>query len=209
MSTSASAFRIRNSSATGNVTGVNYVGGISGYSYSYFDNVSYTGGTVTGNNYVGGILGWAYAIFRLQNSYTIANINGQNYVGGLIGRYEFGSLTQTSIKNCYSMSTVTGSSYIGGLIGRTKNKVNVVNSYADDISITGSSYIGGIIGGKETSNTEVKFTSPIANCQELGNENTIDNSNYVCSDVDMQTINITWDADIWNNLGVSTAPTLK
>ena len=84
--------------------------------------------SVTGLDYIGGIAGWSQTNTRLTGCYNTGNIHGGANVGGLVGYLQ--EYTGTcEVKNSYNTGRVTGSSAVGGLIGNMYNGAAVVNCY--------------------------------------------------------------------------------
>ncbi|MFI4911164.1 MAG: GLUG motif-containing protein [Sedimentisphaeraceae bacterium JB056] len=107
---------IYNSYASGEVAGVNYVGGFSSH-VSLADNCQ-SDVDVTGNDFVGGFVGRNNGTV-CRNIYSTGQVSGNDYVGGIAGVYD-GYLIDS-----YSISPVTGVSNVGGLSGESR--------YLDDI----------------------------------------------------------------------------
>jgi flagellin-like protein len=138
---------IANSFASGDITGIDYVGGLVGYSTGCSIEDSNFEGNIVGNNYVGGLLGSleSYMGNLISKNYVSASISGNDYVGGLSG-----NLGGQTI-NSYFIGDVNGNNYVGGLFGRACCGLNVENNYYGGDSITsidsqGHSSYGAIMG---------------------------------------------------------------
>ncbi len=151
---------VSNCYATGNVSGVDRVGGlVGGISGDYFFppdqgivTESYAGVTVSGNNYVGGLVGWISSGGTVEKSYFTGAVNGNTSVGGLVGfihRDPMGSSSR--IMNSYSTGDVIGSSYVGGSVG-TIIRGRLENAYATGV-VNGEEGVGGLIGYKDQNAT--------------------------------------------------------
>lgn len=118
--------------STGNVRGVDNVGGLIGYLFYSADHL-YATGDVEGSGNVGGLIG-AGANSTLRYAYASGNVRGGN-AGGLVGAFE-------SFSSWYSYATgdVTGTRSAGGLVGQYQHGT-VWYSYA-----TGK-VAGGLTGG--------------------------------------------------------------
>lgn len=157
---------VRDCSATGNVTGVSYVGGLIGYQNSNtVSNCSATG-TVTAADDVGGLIGFSSG--TVSNCYATGNvISTSSYrVGGLLG---FNSGTAT---NCYATGDATGSGSsddVGGLVG-LNNLGNINNGFATGAA-TGRSNIGGLVGRNNggTVNSYCYYSSEGEYTNSIGN----------------------------------------
>jgi hypothetical protein len=101
---------ISDCSASGEVTGLYFVGSVTGGCDATI-NGSYGSGIVNGVYYLGGFTGMA--IGTISNSYANSQVNGDNYIGGFVGQFRSGLIT-----NCYSTGKVPGiGSRIGGFVG--------------------------------------------------------------------------------------------
>ncbi|MBR2385852.1 hypothetical protein IKA92_00970, partial [bacterium] len=147
------SIKIKNSYATGDVSGTSYVGGLIGYQYTddntskfYLDNSFATGNVVASSQYAGGLIGYAQSsdstTNSITNSYATGDVTASKYAGGLIGYISRYSASSTyNITNTYSSGTVSASSNVGGLIGYiAKTNPTVTNSYYNnDSGITDTS----------------------------------------------------------------------
>ena len=132
--------KIRNSYASGRVTGDHRVGGLVGENRGTI-TASYANGEIIGGNEVGGLIG-ANAGSAID-SYATASVNGEFFVGGLVGRNFLGT-----ISNSYAAGSVVGTgAEIGGLVGFKDN--GAINSSFWDTQATGQAIsVGGV--GKNT-----------------------------------------------------------
>lgn len=149
---------------TGDVTGVNYVGGIVGQMLAgvTLSNATDSGNTITGSQYTGGIAG--YSLGNLSNlTVTNATITSPSYTGGLIGFENGSTVTQGLVRG----STVSGNTNVGGAVGddlANMDQIAVVNTAINGTGVTPSD-IGGIVGqanGPTLSNLEAGGTITIA-----------------------------------------------
>ena len=154
---------------SGSVAGQNYVGSLAGFSLGTIRN-SYATGTVSGTSNMGGLVGaletgtitssyatggvsgaTAGGLVGLQNSGTISAsyasgaVSGTLYTGGLAG------LNSGTVSSSYATSTVRSTQYSGGLVGLNSGTLS-----ADYASGTVS---GSIAGGLVASNTGTIGTS--------------------------------------------------
>jgi PKD repeat protein len=123
----------------GNVSGSNYIGGISGYNRgSISGSSSYC--NISGNNYIGGISGECTG--PIQRSYSISSVHGDVFIGGLVG-YLTGQII-----NSYFDGDVEGSYFLGGLVGMSEYYTKVINSHfnIESVEINGknSASLGGL-----------------------------------------------------------------
>jgi hypothetical protein len=132
---------ISTSYATGAVTGMGYLGGLTGYSLGSITS-SYAACAVTdtgaGAGNVGGLVGICDT-GSITSSYATGAVTGTgDYVGGLVG-YNW----STSITSSYATGAVSGDMYFGGFIGQNHSAVTAC--YATG-AVTGNAYFGGFIG---------------------------------------------------------------
>ncbi len=108
---SSSVYSVYRSFATGDVNGVDAVGGLLGEGAKSNTSVgtSYATGSVTGTSNVGGLVGSSNV--PITNSFSAGAVTGVSAVGGLVGA------NNSLIGHCYSRGAVTGTTGVGGLVG--------------------------------------------------------------------------------------------
>ncbi|EXJ11799.1 ZmpA/ZmpB/ZmpC family metallo-endopeptidase-related protein [Nitrincola nitratireducens] len=130
---------------SGEVSGRNQVGGVSGRIYSN-SRLVYVGSDVSakGFNHVGGFAGVTHNISMIY-TYSQGAVRGDQNVGGLLGQLQ-GGLTADS----YSSSDVKGLQQVGGLMGSTYGGGSLVFRTYSNGSVMGdpahSETTGGLIG---------------------------------------------------------------
>ncbi len=141
---------------TGNISGEQRIGGITGSNQGVLSN-SFNLGEISGTgNRVGGIAAWnSYG--TINACYNAGLVNGTNYVGGISG------FNRSAITNSYNLGAITGSDYLGGIAGYGFSySINgeivcvIISSCFNVESITltvGSTslYVGGVVGYLNTS----------------------------------------------------------
>ena len=127
-----------------NVTGNNYVGGLSGYSYGTFTNIT-ANTTVKGTTNVGGLSGYSYGT-NITRPNINSTVEGSTNVGGLSG--DSGNVYSGQIT-----STVTGTNYVGGVFGRG----NMIKSSIVSSNVSGTKNIGGVTGYNDDGSIQVIF----------------------------------------------------
>ena len=150
--------RVRNSYATGEVTGRNEVGGLVGASSGSVGD-SYAAVRVSGTDGVGGLVGHQF-LNRIVTSYATGGVSGTNAVGGLVGAVsDFTQLIQASYATggvsgtgaqltdsgfimCDFEGTSTGGG-VGGLVGSSCGRIEA--SYAVG-AVSGTTATGGLVG---------------------------------------------------------------
>jgi hypothetical protein len=134
---------------TGDVSGLNYVGGVFGNAHEYVSEISMceNSGAVEGQDYVGGYAGRANGTTMrlLKNSQTIT---GRGYVGGIAG--QAGALNEcenngTLVITGYYLDGETKMSRVGGIAGYATGAVNCTNNASIDAN-AGGKQVGGIVG---------------------------------------------------------------
>lgn len=119
-----------------------YAGGISGYSVSTNIITGCTNtGNVTGGNYTGGITGWA-ARNIITGCINTGNITGEKTVGGIIGIY-YDNATLIACYNTGNVAT-TSSDNAGGIVGTTYNDITACYSTGNVSGPSGASLGGAI-----------------------------------------------------------------
>uniref|UniRef100_UPI003A968C58 two-partner secretion domain-containing protein n=1 Tax=Pseudomonas sp. TaxID=306 RepID=UPI003A968C58 len=130
---------IRNSYATGDVSGAeNVVGGLAGENWGLVEN-AYATGNVNGVVFAGGLIGTN--IGTIRNAYATGQVQGTQYVGGLAG-YAGGLIEYT-----YATGGVSGVTSVGGLVGDLGTG-RVVDSFWNTDTFSGPG--AGTIGGSAT-----------------------------------------------------------
>lgn len=204
---------ILRSSFNGNITGVNYVGGITGKTYDpslLFLNS--TEAVITGQSFVGGIVGAGFYSTDIYDSYSKSTVNNTTTVsntstGGIIGGVEY----DVHIYNSYSAGNITSSGgSVGGIYGYSdyaNSGIDVENNFSVSL-IQGSdtaNSISNIIGDLITAPSSISLSNNYYyfNCSNTGtgscneNEGTRENtlSNFYLK---THPVYSTWDfTDIW------------
>ncbi|MFA6469862.1 MAG: LamG-like jellyroll fold domain-containing protein [Bacteroidota bacterium] len=127
-----------------NITGANYVGGISGSAWAGISGC-YSTGTVSGTSYSGGLIGWMTNGSPITESGSACAVTTSGgFAGGLIGRSDGGG----SVSNSFATGNVSATgSYAGGLIGFYEN-ASVYNCYATGTVSSGMGFLGGFTAGE-------------------------------------------------------------
>jgi filamentous hemagglutinin family protein len=146
-----------------NVTGGDYVGGLTGVCNSTVTNVS-SSGTVTGTVYVGGLFGiTSGAISASTSSGSVIGTN--DAIGGLVGYTQFGSIATSD-----SSANVTGEGSvdeIGGLVGL--NGGTITRSYSSgSVSSSSGDYVGGLVGYNENNISYAYSTGMVSGSNVVG-----------------------------------------
>lgn len=125
------------------ISGGNYVGGLVGYSQAQIEKSSSTG-TIIGKNYVGGLVGLNYVMGNITNSFNDAKITvSEDNGGGIVG------LNNATIANCYNSGEIDCSKAtglrIGGICGQNLSESFIYTSYNIG-KIKNENYAGGLVG---------------------------------------------------------------
>jgi hypothetical protein len=142
---------VKDSYATGDVTGILRVGGLLGATgNSSMIMGSYATGDVVGTgNFVGGLLGGVGFKSSVSGCYATGDATGVNAVGGLIGNLtnEKTELHAT-VDDCFATGDVAGTAAVGGLVGRAFTNITITNTYSIG-EVSGSMSVGGLVGAKD------------------------------------------------------------
>ena len=137
---------VTNSTNIGNISGVDYIGGIVGRINADFGTSDQTvtiqklnnEGTISGNNYVGGIVGnvycnsaeeyygsgsvkaWHSTKLMADNNNNVGNITGNDYVGGIFGKATSDN-NGSKLLMSSSSSDIEARSYVGCIGGYLEN----------------------------------------------------------------------------------------
>ncbi|MES2219298.1 MAG: hypothetical protein V4501_12920, partial [Pseudomonadota bacterium] len=132
-----------------NITGLNNVGILAGYSNTPTTN-NYVTGSVTGNASIGGLIGLQDASATITNSYSNATVTGVGDTGGLVGYNNGGGISLSySAGNVSGAATTGGSTSVGGLVGFNNGALTNVYSTANVFAMstaTNVAYTGGLTG---------------------------------------------------------------
>lgn len=138
---------IINSSALGNVTGTNRIGGFVGENHSVINSCSTRGQLVKGVNYIGGLVGFCGTpASQIMDSKSASTVIGEHGVGGLIGHNNTAS--GSLVVRSSATGAITGVGRAGGLIGM--NYATVTGCWASGtVQATGNDLYdssGGLVG---------------------------------------------------------------
>ncbi len=127
---------VSGSYATGDVEGMNYVGGLVGYSNEVTIKNAYATGKVTGSSYVGGLVGYNNGSIDRTYSTGAVVISGGSSVGGLVGYDEMGCC----ISNSYWDKETSGQLTSAGGEGKTTADMKQLATFSGwSIADTGGS----------------------------------------------------------------------
>ncbi len=147
-----------------NITGLNIVGGLCGWSEKCTIRHCYTTGNVSGNYQIGGFCGWNYK-GTIRNNYYKGSVSGKNNtIGGFCG------VNQGSINNSYITGNVFGKGWIGGFCG--ENNKTIRKCYATGNVSGKKDNIGGFCGRN--------FLGTIRNCYATGSVSGTNNIGGFC-----------------------------
>ena len=131
-----------------NVTGLAYVGGLTGFNDGSISNVSVSG-AIAGSFRIGGLVGQNNTGRSINNASASGTVtaSGSGYAGGLVG------VSSGSISGSFATVAVSGNGAstapFGGLVGWNNGSSSIIqNSYATGTvsSGTGSTRTGGLVG---------------------------------------------------------------
>ncbi|MBA7639285.1 hypothetical protein ES703_46943 [subsurface metagenome] len=134
--------QITECSARGNVSGEDYIGGLTGENNkSEIIDCFAFGNVVAIQDFVGGLTGLNYDSIVLRCC-AAGNTTGRNYVGGLIG-YHAEATREAQVSESHSLGSVQGNDYVGGLIGY--NGADTSDCFSKS-STNGADLVGGFVG---------------------------------------------------------------
>jgi hypothetical protein len=136
-------------SATGSVTGRQFVGGLVG---SNVNGGTVTGSTaevtVSGTDEVGGLIGRNAGRSAVIDSSAVGNVTGSDDVGGLLGANRQSIVIDSAASgHVTGTEPISGEQWVGGLVGVTAGAV-VIDSTATG-TVTTATDAGGLIGWSE------------------------------------------------------------
>ena len=137
---------IRDSEASGAVSGENQVGGLVGLNNGHIER-SMANGDVKGVESIGGLVGWHLGN-TIERSEASGYVDGYSYVGGLVGA------TAGFIRDSEASGDVKGVEYVGGLAGgvggdRESVGFEIGGALSDTRAsgyVSGAYYVGGLAG---------------------------------------------------------------
>ena len=137
---------IRDSEASGAVSGENQIGGLVGLNNGHIER-STASGDVKGVEYIGGLVGWHLGN-TIERSEASGYVDGYSYVGGLVGA------TTGFIRDSEANGDVKGVEYVGGLAGgvggdRESVGFEIGGALSDTRAsgyVSGAYYVGGLAG---------------------------------------------------------------
>jgi hypothetical protein len=155
-SKTVTSLKIDGCSFDGTISGVAYVGGITGGLGQRAPSVEITrcfvkGAVNASGNYAGGIVGAAQANQKIANCYCSADVTGAGkQIGGLVGT----ATDPIVLSNCFANGKVTAGTVPGGIIGRVGcegSEVTKCIAWNETLTANSKSLGGAIIGSLEKS----------------------------------------------------------
>jgi len=128
---------VRESYATGDVSGAGGVGGLVGFNGVTVRD-SYANASVSGDNEVGGLLGGNTAGGTVERSHATGSVSGNDNVGGLVGK------NSDIVERSYATGNVTGEKNVGGLVG--VHFGDEISDLSASGNVTGEKNVGGLVG---------------------------------------------------------------
>lgn len=164
-----------------------WLAGIVGNAGNALVDKCYNTGNVNGVDLIGGITGGLYNGVQLQNCYNTGNVNGDMSAGGIVGinqhaevincyntgdvkdGYIIGGIAgnnQGKCSNCYNIGNISGTTRVGGIAGQldTTNAI-LKNSYSLEgkcENVIGANLNGAIMESSSIkSESEMKALAPV------------------------------------------------
>ncbi|MAL16538.1 MAG: hypothetical protein CL670_09815 [Balneola sp.] len=142
---------LASSFATGKVDGIEYTGGLVGYtSQAIISNSNHSEGAIIGTGSdTGGLIGFNSRTTIIE-SFVTSKVTGIEYTGGLVGRTSGFDEETSKIISSYATGEVTGQQKTGGLVGYNTSGFVIDSSYYSG-TVTGEEATGGLVGWNEDS----------------------------------------------------------
>ncbi len=135
----------------GEIRGVQYIGGLMGYSNGATVSNNHNAGLTEGSRYTGGLIGYSMHNTINQNSNTgntnirIIPSSFYPYIGGLIGYAEDSQISENTSSGLTGYGNyISSANYVGGLVGYLKSG-SIQNSHATG-NTAGTRHVGGLVG---------------------------------------------------------------
>ena len=153
--------QIHNCYCTGEVMGINRVGGFVGRNLGDIISSSYTG-MVDGKYRIGGLVGNNDSGVTTC-CYSTGTVSGLSTIGGLVGSNSDWSY----VTDCYSTSAVSGGYNVGGLVGENMDWSRVTLCYSTGM-VQGGDEVGGLVGFNGSHVTHCYSTSKVQGNDDIG-----------------------------------------
>lgn len=182
----------------GSVRGVNYVGGLVGWTGdestaghgATISNCTNNGNVNATGDFVGGIVGWNRDTIytNVVNSGNINTTGAQ--VGGITSRVLGGR-----ISNAQNSGTVNGGNYVGGIAGNMSWAY--INDAGNSGAVSGNNYVGGLLGyGESNHASNLLIYGTLSNTGCVGGRNYVGGiAGYLKNTTD-KNVSIEWDATV-------------
>lgn len=179
---------LRNSSSSGEVTGMAIVGGLAGRldrmrivdCRNIGAKVTATGYDISGTDYrafLGGYVGYGYQVENCTNAQDITYESNGSYIGGIAGYLNGGVLV--SCKNSGRI-TAKQASFVGGLVGELNCPGQLtVGGNQNSGAVTGKNYVGGVAGRFYDSYSPRNDTTYNTKLSKFSNSGAITGEQYV------------------------------
>lgn len=142
----------------GNVTGKDYVGGITGNAITVTDCDNY--GNVSGSHSVGGIAGSKLTAGKsISGSENKGTVTGVSYLGGIVGFADAGTVTD----NVHSGKAI-GQDKVAGIVGYNEEAVVTYNTHSGHVE--GYTSVAAIVGSQNASYSPDIVTGNVDNGTE-------------------------------------------
>ncbi len=154
--------KITNCYNIGAISGVQYVGGISGTSKRIIENCYNAGEIIASQDNVGGITGLNYYGGIIRNCYNVRDIilNNVSHVGGIAGT---SGNDKTIIVNCYNAANISGKDSYGGITASKDGDIRNCGYLKGTTPSEGAKELESISSFLDIVNGEGKFKQNIEN----------------------------------------------
>jgi hypothetical protein len=149
--------KIVNAKNYGNVSAVDYVGGIIGSAKDIEISDSENFGEVIGRSKIGGIVGNLQTNTLLSNAKNFGKVVGKDQTGGIIGYFGYCCSASGTLKNAKNNGKIEGEKFTGGIIGKNENSTNL--SVTNNADVVGTLYSAGLFGYVKNSTTKSMYNT--------------------------------------------------
>ena len=130
---------------TGNIYGISYSGGITGYQYpGTIEGCANYGRIIMMAEAVGGIAG--SQLGQIIDSFNFGDVSGTSAIGGISGNYYNTQTIPQLIKRSSNHGNITGTFDVGGIIGNANISSAGVESCLNTGDVSGTTRVAGIMG---------------------------------------------------------------
>ena len=152
---------IASSSASGDVSGVSHVGGLVGHSVDTVTDGTVDGAEISGIDRVGGLVGFYVGNRLVNGAATDIAVNGDQNIGGLVGTLGDTVAGAGVIVGSFASGRVSGNVNVGGLAGHSVGSQITGSTATVSVTAMGNNaeHVGGLVGMVENSEIVGNYAS--------------------------------------------------